>query len=216
MTNKVNALSHPNHIDLGRMEPSPGYRAALGRFQDILEKKLGMANRPDLTMSLIEHSKQSGSHLRLRGYAHMAEDIIADVTKRTPAVAQRLDGYFKGTPLEGLGSEFEKAQKKTGINGIFLAALAALESGTGSSAIARDKNNLFGFQAYDGSPYESAAKFDSFASSIDYVSDYLKREYLSEQGSYYRGRAIEDINRNYATDKNWHKKISAIIGDILK
>lgn len=216
MTNKINNLSHPKHLDLGKMEPSPGYQATISRFHDILDGKLGLGKKPDLTISLIEQAKESSSHLRLKGHASATEDIIRDVTRRSPSVSSKVDAYFKGTPLEGLGPTFEAAQKKSGVNGIFLAALAALESNSGRSAIARDKNNLFGFQAYDSNPYGSAAEFDSFSEGIDYVSRYLKKEYLSEQGSYYQGRAIEDINRHYASDENWHKKISAIIGDILK
>lgn len=216
MINKIDANMHPRHIDLGKMEVSPGYKAALSRFHDILDHKLGLVNRPDTTLRLMRQSKEASSHLRLQPYVNKAEEIVADVTKKSYGVAAKIDEYFRGSPMEGLGSSFELAQKKTGVNGIFLAALAALESNAGRSQIARDKNNLFGFQAYDSEPYGNAAKFDSLASGIDFVSDYLKKEYLSEGGSYFRGRAIEDMNQNYASDKNWHKKISAIIGDILK
>lgn len=216
MTNKIDKTPHPRHLDIGRIESGNGYKAALGRFHDILDQKLGVSAKPDLTSSLIEQAKETSTHLRLKSHLKQAEAIVGDVTERTPGAAAKIDEYFKGSPLEGLGSSFELAQKKTGVNGVFLAALAALESNSGRSQIARDKNNLFGFQAYDSDPYNSAAKFDSFSSGIDYVSDYLKREYLSENGSYYKGRAIEDINQNYATDKTWHKKIAAIIGDILK
>lgn len=216
MTNRIDSSSHPRHIDLGKMELSPGYKATLSRFHEILDRKIGLNKGQDLTLSLIEQTNRTSSHLRLKDVTNQAELIIGDVTKRTASVASKVDAYFKGSPMEGLGASFELAQNKTGINGVFLAALAALESNSGKSQIAKDKNNLFGFQAYDTNPYSSAAKFESFSAGIDYVSNYLKKEYLSENGSYFRGKAIEDINQNYATDKNWHKKIAAIIGDILK
>lgn len=216
MTNRIDSSSHPRHIDLGKMELSPGYKATLSRFHEILDRKIGLNKGQDLTLSLIEQTNRTSSHLRLKDVTNQAELIIGDVTKRTASVASKVDAYFKGSPMEGLGASFELAQNKTGINGVFLAALAALESNSGKSQIAKDKNNLFGFQAYDTNPYGSAAKFESFSAGIDYVSNYLKKEYLSENGSYFRGKAIEDINQNYATDKNWHKKIAAIIGDILK
>lgn len=216
MTNRIDPSSHPKHIDLGKIELSPGYKATLSRFHEILDKKMNLNTGPDLTLSLIEHTKQASSHLRMRNFTNQADEIVGDVTKRTASVASKIDAYFKGSPMEGLGSSFELAQTRTGINAVFLAALAALESNSGKSVIAKDKKNLFGFQAYDGNPYGSAAEFDSFSDGIDYVSRYLKKEYLSENGSYFRGRGLEDINRNYATDKNWHKKIAAIIGDILK
>ncbi len=47
-------------------------------------------------------------------------------------------------------------KKKYNINGIFLASIAIHESGWGTSQIANDKNNLFGYGSYDATPYESS------------------------------------------------------------
>jgi hypothetical protein len=54
---------------------------------------------------------------------------------------------------------FINAQQAWGLNAHYLTAHAALESAWGTSAIARDKNNILGFMAYDDSPYLSAATF---------------------------------------------------------
>ena len=40
-------------------------------------------------------------------------------------------------------------EKKYNINGIFLASMAIHESGWGTSQIAQDKKNLFGYGSYD-------------------------------------------------------------------
>ena len=45
------------------------------------------------------------------------------------------------------------------INGIFVASIAIHESAWGTSKIARDKKNLFGYGAYDSNPYNGAYQF---------------------------------------------------------
>lgn len=210
MTNKIGHITHPKHFDVNRMSRDGGYASALNRFNEILDNKIYAYNKPNISIPVI-----SGSRFDIMK-SPGAEDIVKDVTRKTGRAAEKIDAYFKGTALEGLGKDFENAERKSGVNGVFLAALAALESNSGRSAIAREKNNLFGFQAFDSDPYSNAASFENYAAGIDFVSSYLKREYLSEDGSYYNGTSIEDINKKYATDKNWHKKLADIIGDILR
>ena len=68
---------------------------------------------------------------------------------------------------------FYNMEKKYNINGIFLASIAIHESGWGTSNIAKDKNNLFGYGAYDETPYESSLDFDSYADGIETVAKSL-------------------------------------------
>ena len=65
---------------------------------------------------------------------------------------------------------FYYAEQEYGINGVVLASLAIHESGWGTSKIALNKNNLFGYQAYDNSPYASSKQFDSYSEGIDLVA----------------------------------------------
>ena len=78
---------------------------------------------------------------------------------------------------------FFDAEKKYGINGVFLASIAIHESNWGRSRIAMDKKNLFGFGAYDASPYDSAITFDTYATGIDTVAGWLSSNYLYPSGS---------------------------------
>ncbi len=54
---------------------------------------------------------------------------------------------------------FYYIEKQYKINGVFVAAMAIHESAWGTSKIARDKNNLFGYGAYDSNPYNGAYQF---------------------------------------------------------
>lgn len=127
------------------------------------------------------------------------------------AAAQRLRA---GCPLSNMGDSFIYAQETWGVNAVYLLAHAALESAWGTSAIARDKNNYFGFMAYDSNPYHSAATFQTGHDCVLYVSAYIRRAYLSEGGRYFRGPTLDGMNRYYATDPMWAVKIARAMQNI--
>ena len=117
---------------------------------------------------------------------------------------------------------FYYAEQEYGINGVFLASLAIHESGWGTSKIALNKNNLFGYQAYDWDPYNQAKQFDTYSEGIDLVARILIKYYLNSNGTsifggdiadgrYYCGETIKDINKHYATDSNWANSIFGIM-----
>lgn len=109
---------------------------------------------------------------------------------------------------------FYYAEKQYNINGVFLAAVAIHESGWGNSAIASNKNNLFGYGAYDRSPYDSAYEFSDYSEGIDLLARVFVKYYLNPAGTkiydgniaigtYYNGANLSGVNIKYATDKNW-------------
>ena len=103
--------------------------------------------------------------------------------------------------------EFYKAEQKYQINGIFLAAIGIHESAWGTSKIARMKNNLFGYGAYDRDPAGMANMFSTYADGINTVAAALANNYLSPTGPYYSGTTAADVNKRYATDKKWNEKV---------
>ena len=120
---------------------------------------------------------------------------------------------------------FYYAEQEYGINGIFLASLAIHESGWGTSKIALDKNNLFGYQAYDGSAYSSSKNFSSYSEGIDLVARVLIKYYLNSNGTeiyggdiadgrYYTTSTIKGVNKYYASDSNWANAIYKIMFDL--
>lgn len=109
---------------------------------------------------------------------------------------------------------FYYAEKQYGINGIYLASMAIHEGGWGTSKIANDKKNLFGYGAYDSNPYGGSFSFDSYAEGIDLVARVLVKNYLNPMGTeiydgqfatgaYYNGPTLTGVNTRYASDKNW-------------
>ena len=139
-----------------------------------------------------------------------------DVTVPSTVSAEFIDSRLAGTPMAGLGKAFKKAEKDHGVNAIFLVGLAIHESDYGRSQIAQAKHNLFGFMAYDSSPFSSAGNFATFDDGIDTVARYLSQHYLKPGGQYYNGKSMAAINVKYASDKSWHSKIAIRIRNFLK
>lgn len=67
----------------------------------------------------------------------------------------------KDSPFRGQGKIFIEASKESGLDPMYIATHAGLESAWGTSEIAREKNNYFGIAAFNASPMESAKTFGS-------------------------------------------------------
>ena len=109
---------------------------------------------------------------------------------------------------------FYYIEKQYNINGVFVASVGIHESAWGTSQIAVQKNNLFGYGAYDSNPYNGAYTFSNYSESIDLLARVLVKYYLNPAGTsiyggekavgtYYNGATLNGINTKYASDKNW-------------
>lgn len=113
---------------------------------------------------------------------------------------------------------FYYIENEYNINGVFVAAIGIHESGWGKSNIAKNKKNLFGYRAYDSSPYSSASTFNTYAEGIDLIARVLVKYYLNPKGeliyngetavgTYYNGSTISAVNKKYASDSSWANKV---------
>jgi hypothetical protein len=119
------------------------------------------------------------------------------------------------SPLVGLGDYIAFTGEQESINALYIAAHAAWESAWGTSDIARYKNNLYGWGAYDSCPYECAKSFSTKEACIDYVMDRIKELYLTPGGTYYEGPTLRDMNVNYATDTSWAEGIRDVMNSLV-
>lgn len=120
--------------------------------------------------------------------------------------------------FENNAQYFYYIEQQYNINGIFVASIGIHESAWGTSQIAKDKNNLFGYGAYDSNPYNGAYQFADCAESIDLLARVLVKYYLNPKGTkiygneialgtYYNGPTLTGVNTKYASDKNWANKV---------
>lgn len=120
-------------------------------------------------------------------------------------------------PLVGLGEVWVEVAEEQGINELYMAAHAALETGWAElSDIVREKNNLYGFGAFDTAPGEMAKEFDSFEDCIRTVMEYVREEYLTESGDYYNGATLEGMNVKYATAEDWAEGICGVMNTLAE
>ena len=109
---------------------------------------------------------------------------------------------------------FYYIEKQYNINGLFVAAVGIHESAWGTSKIATQKYNLFGYGAYDSNPYNGAYSFSDYSESIDLIARVFVKYYLNPkgtsiyggevaQGTYYTSPTLTGVNNKYASDKNW-------------
>jgi beta-N-acetylglucosaminidase len=162
-----------------------------------------------------------------------------DLRTKSPVTASQIDNYIakyinsngKKSVLTGKGNAFIDAGNKYGVNALYLAAHAIHESGYGTSNISFGKNNLFGFGAYDATPYIGAFRFSSIEQNIDYIAREMKATYLNPGNWKYKGAHLgystktlnnaridsssEGMNFFYASDPYWGKVIASHMQKIL-
>ena len=120
-------------------------------------------------------------------------------------------GYNASTSkMYGTGKYFKEAEATYGQNALMMFSTAMNESANGTSRIAMDKNNLFGYGASDSNPYDGAY---TYANPRESIMDYAKRtgdSYAVVTGKYYYGghygNKSSGRNVKYASDPYWGEK----------
>lgn len=119
---------------------------------------------------------------------------------------------LNNTGLNDVAWVFSYAEEYYGINGLFLLGLTALESGWGNSYRAIHHNNLTGYNIVsDASVYT----FENRAKSVLTTARLLSKDYLTEDGRYYNGYSVWNVNQKYCASDDWADKIVAISNKLL-
>lgn len=100
--------------------------------------------------------------------------------------------------LVGLEDAFVEAERKYGVNCIFLMSIASEESAKGTMMFR--PNNMFGY---------GKNGFSSKAEGINVVASALSSKYLNPSGSLYGGSpTIGGVNKRYCTSNAWTGKVA--------
>ena len=124
------------------------------------------------------------------------------------------DSKDKNKIFEENAEYFYYIEEQYNINGLFVAAVGIHESAWGTSKLALNKKNLFGYGASDSNPYGNAYSFDKYSESIDLLARVFTKYYLNPKGTsiyggetangrYYNGNTLSAVNKKYASDTNW-------------
>ena len=166
-----------------------------------------------------EEQKQTTAETKTKGQLLSTLSINMQLNKPSGLTLEQFkkvlsDNKDTNKIFEENAEYFYYIEKQYNINGIFIASVGIHESAWGTSKIALQKNNLFGYGAYDSNPYNGAYNFTNYSESIDLLARVFVKYYLNPAGTsiyggekaagtYYNGPTLKGINTKYATDKNW-------------
>ena len=131
-----------------------------------------------------------------------ALDFSGDVTAKSGYSAEELAEGLRGN-LRELAGSFVEAEEKYGVNAVFLAAVAAWESGWGNYCF--KENNFFGW---------GKKSFSLPEEGIDFVASKIADYYLSPDGKYYHGVSVAGVNHSYNGTELWERKVSGLMAAI--
>lgn len=112
---------------------------------------------------------------------------------------------------------------RNGMDPRFIFCIGIHESYYGTSNIANEKGNFFGWGAYDWDPGGSAFEFADMSEGIEDVSSGLARNYVSPDGQWYQWiidkgydpTTVEGIGCRYASDDNWANAVKQHMTNIF-
>ena len=166
-----------------------------------------------------EEQKQSTAETKTKEQLNSTLNINMQLNKPSGLTLEQFkkilsDNNDKNKIFETNAEYFYYIEKQYNINGVFVASVGIHESAWGTSKIAMEKNNLFGYGAYDSNPYNGAYNFSNYSESIDLLARVFVKYYLNPAGTsiyggekaigtYYNGATLKGVNTKYASDKNW-------------
>lgn len=117
--------------------------------------------------------------------------------------------------MKNMGQYYIENQNTYGTNALLMFGVSGNESAWGTSAIAMDKNNLFGHGAVDSNPYYGANGYANPQTSIKYHAEkFISNGYLDNEDWRYNGGHLGDklsgINVRYASDPYWGEKAASV------
>lgn len=145
-----------------------------------------------------------------------------DLREPSGVWVEELDVILKDTGLEDISDVLIYCEDTYHVNALFLLALVSWESSYGTSDLAVYKNNLTGYMAYNENSYNSAKYFKSKAECVETTAKLLANNYLNEEGAYFEGFGIEDVNKHYcllddgSPDYAWSKGISTVAREYIE
>uniref|UniRef100_UPI000477DE80 SH3 domain-containing protein n=2 Tax=Sporolactobacillus vineae TaxID=444463 RepID=UPI000477DE80 len=186
----------------------------------------------------VNSSSQLAYFLNPNNFKQGTDDYYQFLTLSTHsgATAEELNQFLKNI-LAGHGSDFIYAADKSGVNEVYLAAHAMLETGNGTSTLAngvyykgKKVYNMFGVGAYDLDPKNGGAALayqqkwyspsDAIIGGAKWIANHYIYNATYQQDTLYKMRWNPDAlvsgsaAHQYATDPAWADSQSRIISNM--
>lgn len=143
-----------------------------------------------------------------------------DVTVISNTTITHMERALEGTALYEVADALVQAEQIYGVNAFFLAAIAAQESGWGTSDRAVNHNNLTGYGVYTSA--SRGARPDTKDQSILDTAQLIRENYLTVGAISYNGESVKNINKKYCfygdqktVDYRWTENVTRISYDLI-
>lgn len=138
-----------------------------------------------------------------RQVTNKTRNVTLDLQTPTNLTAAEIRPLIADSELEGIEDAVVEIEELYGINALFTISLAQIESGHGSSYLARTRNNLFGIAAYDGNE-DAASSYSTKSDCVRQWGKLIKEWYFDE------GRTTPySIGEKYASNPNWGSDVES-------
>lgn len=173
---------------------------------DLLESinnlKLNVSDRDELLKELFE-KKDLDKEIIYNPY---------NLREKSNLSREQIYSLLEGSNLQVLSDSYYEMESKHNVNAIFLMALNTEESGHGTSDLALLNNNIGGVKSASG----GWATFSDWNHSLEYIANLIDTMYLSEDGAYYNGTSIYDVNVRYCEGNQWAYNLNTIAMELLE
>ena len=132
-------------------------------------------------------------------------DLGANADGLTVEDMDKIIAYYNATAFKGHGEAFIKAGKITGLNPIYIFAHAAIESGYGTSYLARNRHNYYGIAAFDSDPNAAYSMGSNMDEGIINGAIWIKEHYYDDGDV-----TLYQMHSTYASSPKWAKDISQV------
>lgn len=139
-------------------------------------------------------------------------DIYTDLKDNFPSLSawemdMLISEWYGGQGLAGRGQAFITAAEETGLNPIYLFAHAAVESGWGTSYLARTRGNMYGIGAYTEAPGNALYLGDEIDEGIVNGAIWINDNYYNQGAC-----TLSDMKAyGYAEGGSWEHDIAYIV-----
>lgn len=130
--------------------------------------------------------------------------------------------FSKSTVIKPSDAEgIYKAQQETGMSALAILGIGALESGYGTSNIAKQKNNLWGWGAVNSNPMGAAKAFSQMSQgALEFAKSFMKTYYngYGAKSIFSAGTGNNPAGKGYAyyNDGSIEKEWATKVGNIMK
>lgn len=141
------------------------------------------------------------NHLKMSQEAQMTYNINSNLLTKTSYTAGELQAASNAIRSHNGFEDFQAfvdAENQYDFNSVFMVADAAIESAWGTSVFARERNNLFGFNAVDSDPDLASSYASQRISILDYA-DFLNKHYLHAGQPFFNGATPHGIFVRYSS-----------------